>query len=430
MSSEESRKANELRKEGKFEEASKKYSYLWESSKDPYIGAGYLHCLRKLNQFNDALILAKELKKMHQDHFWVKKELLWTYIQGELKENITFNRAKELSTELLELEPDDLALKIITRRMIKISIKEEEWREANNWLNRRSKESLTNDNIGDSEWTEKTYWYYNKIKSLFELGESEECISYCDESATITKPRKTENLIIRMKAKALGQLSRFEEASKIYEVLCQGRTDWWLLHEYAKILHSMGKKVEALKLMYKAASSFGQLDKLVSLFNDIGELCIELGYEKEALAHFLLEKTVRTEKEWNIKINLETKIKDLLEKIPQFKTIDRKQDLISICRKIWKQSGVNIQSNEKNNKNLSSTRKTRKNLRGIIQIKDVNRPFYFIQSENESIICFKSEIDSEFLNGDIVIFDAKPSFDKKKQKESWKAVNVRKFKIN
>jgi len=39
--------------------------------------------------------------------------------------------------------------------------------------------------------------------------------------------------------------------------------------------------------------------------------------------------------------------------------------------------------------------------------------------------CSKNNLPSEISDGTKVVFDAIPSFDRKKQKESWKAVNIR-----
>jgi hypothetical protein len=57
------------------------------------------------------------------------------------------------------------------------------------------------------------------------------------------------------------------------------------------------------------------------------------------------------------------------------------------------------------------------------------RPFCFIVTENgEDIFCVNSNLPENSNNGDEVIFDAIPSYDKKKQRDSWKAINLRKRK--
>ena len=55
---EQKNKANALRKNGDFEEALIIYRDLWNENGDKFDGAGLLHCLRKLELFDEAIILA------------------------------------------------------------------------------------------------------------------------------------------------------------------------------------------------------------------------------------------------------------------------------------------------------------------------------------------------------------------------------------
>ncbi|GAG59394.1 unnamed protein product [marine sediment metagenome] len=58
---EQKRKANELRKAGNCKEALLLYRNLWKETGDKFDGAGFLHCLRKLELFDEAIVLADEL---------------------------------------------------------------------------------------------------------------------------------------------------------------------------------------------------------------------------------------------------------------------------------------------------------------------------------------------------------------------------------
>ena len=74
----------------------------------------------------------------------------------------------------------------------------------------------------------------------------------------------------------------------------------------------------------------------------------------------------------------------------------------------------------------SDNRRTRSRLTGRIVAGFSDKSFCFIAVEGEqSIFCHKSELPSGVSDGDEVIFDARPSYDKKKGQESWKASNVR-----
>ena len=77
-------KAEELRKSGKFRESQEIYAPLWERSPRVLYGAGLLNCLRKLNQFDDALKLANELEPNCNEITWCRNEVVWTHISGSL----------------------------------------------------------------------------------------------------------------------------------------------------------------------------------------------------------------------------------------------------------------------------------------------------------------------------------------------------------
>ena len=54
------------------------------------------------------------------------------------------------------------------------------------------------------------------------------------------------------------------------------------------------------------------------------------------------------------------------------------------------------------------------------------RSFCFITAEGgQSYFCLKADLPKGIADGANLVFDAVPSFDKKKNKEAWKAVNVR-----
>ena len=55
-----------------------------------------------------------------------------------------------------------------------------------------------------------------------------------------------------------------------------------------------------------------------------------------------------------------------------------------------------------------------------------NKPFCFINTKDGlSAICFQNDFQDDIQDGEIVIFDAISSFDKKKNRDSWKAIKIR-----
>ena len=76
-------------------------------------------------------------------------------------------------------------------------------------------------------------------------------------------------------------------------------------------------------------------------------------------------------------------------------------------------------------KTLKKENKTKRVLIGTVNIIDDERPYCFIDTKgSESYFCYKSDLPIDIGNGSQVTFDAVPSFDNKKNKDSWKAVNI------
>jgi hypothetical protein len=81
-----SKEANELRKKGQFEKALPLYRKLSKDDSDSYSAAGFLRCLRELRLFDEALPLCFPPNEKHLTLDWYRNEVVWTLIQGKLKE--------------------------------------------------------------------------------------------------------------------------------------------------------------------------------------------------------------------------------------------------------------------------------------------------------------------------------------------------------
>jgi len=78
-------KADELRKSGRFEEASAEYALVWPDG-DIWTGWGYAHCLRKAGRCKEALDIAKAVHSLDPDFRLGRSIYAWTlydvYIRG------------------------------------------------------------------------------------------------------------------------------------------------------------------------------------------------------------------------------------------------------------------------------------------------------------------------------------------------------------
>lgn len=278
------------------------------------------------------------------------------------------------------------------------------------------------DDVGKEGWCDQAIWYNYCVRSMIETGDKEQAISIA-QTAIDRFPRQSK-FFSRLKALAAHRLARRGEADQIYRSLCNtGRPDWWVLHEHAQVLRELRKPEEALRLMCKAALSHKKLDSLVSLFADIGFLCSELHLKEDARNHLLLCKCVRKEQGWSMPRSIDMALSDLDNELEKTAFHTNLKDSLGACRSFWFRTlGVQDDPRVRSLKG----KKIRETLRGKLILGNSERSFCFISSEGgDSYFCLKTDLPKEITDGTTLVFDAIPSFDKKKNKESWKAVNIR-----
>jgi hypothetical protein len=228
----------------------------------------------------------------------------------------------------------------------------------------------------------------------------------------------------RLHALSTLRLSRLTEAESIYSHLCKsGRPEWWILHEYAQVLKELGRPMEALNVMCKAAASHKKLEMLVSLISDIGFLCHELRMEEEARNHLLLCKYVRQEQGWSIPQSIDATISVLDGEMAGTAGPNSLKASLAKCRDFWLYT---IEESIDPRARSLKDEKVRRALQGRLVIGRLERPFCFISSgDGDSYFCLKADLPKTVNDGDVLIFDAVPSFDKKRNRQPWKAVNIR-----
>ncbi len=102
--------ANELRKNGQFENALLVYRELSKDSSDSFAAAGVLYCLRKLGLFNEALRLCINPPDTHLRVDWYRNEVIWTLIQGKLNkfdDKTSLVEVISVAESILALQPKE-----------------------------------------------------------------------------------------------------------------------------------------------------------------------------------------------------------------------------------------------------------------------------------------------------------------------------------
>ncbi|MGH8544346.1 MAG: tetratricopeptide repeat protein [Gammaproteobacteria bacterium] len=425
-----SKEANDLRKKGEFDKALALYRELSKDDADSYAAAGLLHCLRKLHLFDEALPLCTNSVQNHIAFDWYRNEVIWTFIQGKLEklaESVPVEQVVSVAGSILALEPKDNGTKWrIVHRVIKAAKARHRWDVVSEWIETVNPDELSTipmkNDRGRDGWCPQAIWYHYRIRSTIEVSDKEQSLSLA-ERATGLFPQQGK-FFKRLEALANLRLARLVDAERIYSNLCStGRPDWWILHEYAQVLREMGKTELALRLMCKAAASHKRLESLVSLFSDIGFLCNERQLKEEARNHLTLCKYIREEKGWSISNSLNSALANLDNELSNVAAPTDLVTALEACKKFWFRS---VGAVEESHRPSLKNRGIRRMLQGKLSMGQPDKSFCFISSANrESYFSLKGDLPKGATNGAMLEFDAIPSFDKKKNRESWKAVNIR-----
>lgn len=419
------REANKLRQEKKFADALPLYEKVWAATHNQYDGTGYLQCLRKQGDFVKAIPLSVELRGKFPGFDWARNESIWTLIIGKLKQldvETHFDEIVATAYEIMELKPVDLALKMVVFKVLKSAKSVGKWDIVSEWADRLEPATLSTkpmtDDKGREGWSDQALWYNYKGKALIGLNKPDEILQLISEA--ISKFPKQKKILLRLKALAFYRLGKLPEAKECYKDLCSVRNpDWWLVQEYAKVLIDEGNKQQALKLMCQAALSKGNLDLKVTLFHEMGLLLKEMGTNDAARAHLTLSALVRYEQGWSTPDIIADSLRELKTAIGDDKAPKTIKEALALCRKEWEKSAGSSYEQQQ------PKRKPRRGLHGKVSSGSPDHKFCFIVDEKrESFFCFKSDLPEGIKDGAKVNFNALPTFDKKKSRESWRAVDV------
>ncbi|GEM_PF-773919 len=425
-----SKEANDLRKKGEFDKALAFYRELSKDAADSYSAAGLLHCLRKLHLFDEALPLCTLANQKHMTLDWYRNEVVWTLIQGKLQgldESATVDDVESAAELILALEPKSATTRwSIVRRVLKSAKLRNRWDIVLKWIKRVNPDELSTtpmkDDRGRDGWCEQAIWHNFRIRSEIGIGDKQQAIVAAQRAIGLF-PQQAK-FFKRLEALGNFLLGRLVEAELLYSKLSSGgRSDWWILNEHAHVLRDLGKHQEALALMCKAALSNKKLELLVSLFSDIGFLCHKTELKQDARNHLLLCKYIREKQGWSIPQAVGSAISVLDKELPNIAAPADLNAALAECQKFWRRT---VETQHDSREPSLKSRGVKRMLKGKLKMGPPERSYCFLLSDTrESYFCRKSDLPQGATDGVMLQFDAMPSFDKKKNQESWKAVNVR-----
>lgn len=264
--------------------------------------------------------------------------------------------------------------------------------------------------------SDRETFYVGRTRALLETDRHQEAIDQAQEGLQ-EFPRSF--FLARYDALAHAAIGNIDHAAeKMRELQRHPRCDWYATAELANLEHQLGNNEEAYRLMCCALNSTRQsAEYKVGYFVTLACIALALGKTLVAAAHLKLARVIRARKQWSFPSELLQAEKLLHEVSAQhdgsdFPIPDNENELVRLCRKQWLEGSSNMQER----------------IQGVIlSPRNPGDGFTFIKPSHggEKIFVHARNLPRNYYEGMTVDFAIKPSFDKKRNRESVEAVDVR-----
>ncbi len=413
------RQAEILRKNEQFEEAENAFQALWTELPNPNIGWRWIYCLRKLGNGQAAMQAASLVAEAFPKDVWVQREHAWCIYSQEVKTaqaKKDLGRTTYFAQKMLDMVSDELIRKQAVFAVIDTAKERGKWDIVSQWCDQLDPEQLSSEMNAFGEqksMSDRERWYYAKVKALVNLKQWPEARQFALKARELF-PRKDD--FPRWAAQARASEGDVDGGTEeIENLIRRGNTQWYILADLAQMKRQQGKNEEALQIACKAALAFGEDKAKVNLFVLLAELGLALDHVEFAAYHIALTKSIRSREGWPVKedlMRLERQVNATSVDIgPILLSADSRQ-LFSACQTEWRK--------------YVTARRARHTGR-ICNLPD-GKNFAFIAPDTggENIHVFLREIPRAAQTlGARVEYSLEPSFDHKKNRESFRAVDVR-----
>lgn len=410
-----SQEANELRKLGKYEEALKIYNSI--DKKDNYIVSGMSYCYRKLENGQQAVALLNNYLRENninlKNEGWLKTEVVWAYVQYYLNEKyLNKEIAIKAANIVVDLEnSNEIIIKKIKKVLCTDDVIKKYPKELKELIGKIDGSKLfyleAKKNIKDHLQKENNIntcinytLILSKIKVLLELKEYNEIINIHSKLCDVVDDRHLE----RGKAKALQGLGRDKEAIDILEKtnIKYGK-QYYVYADIGDIYNSMNNIDKALEFYYTALDLCHEDKFMLTILYKVSRLLLDVDNELSR-KHIDLDVLIKNNEGWKIKSNES----DLLKQLNSYEENSDYKSLKKELKLLWK----------------TKVNEGRDVYEGIID-KVLDNGNGFIKYEEDKMIFFKKDKKNQFSVEDKVIFYIEKSYDRKKERYSKVATQLR-----
>jgi len=407
--------AEQLLKQENYPAAGKLFRQVWEEEENPYAASRYLLCLRKAGYPGAAIKQGQKAQQQFPEDNYIKNELIWAFYFRDIKnfpEEEDINNLIKSAINILNYQPDKLPKELTVMAVVKLAKQQNEWQIVSEWCDKLEPQMMDNNPINGKGKSKQEQWFFAKVKSLIQLELWKEARSWALKAAKFY-PRETH--FYRWAALALKGAGEVEKAIKELEnIMPKHRVEWYFLQDLGDCYYLFNQLDKAIIFNCRAALASGEYKAKVTLYMNIAKLTLEAGNIEMAVRNIELSKAIREQEGWKIKQdlqNLDSEIYQQLEKSRksvELENYDIKY-LIKICEKDWKK--------------LVYSDVPRKS--GIINYLPPDKAHGFVMSDEGERLFFLQKDLPPYLRKEKlrVNFTLEKNWDRKQEKESFKAVN-------
>jgi len=428
MFSTQSQQADELRKQGKYIEAIPLYRELIKTSTSSYPTRWLVNCLRKSGDTDAAFQVGQEALKKFPNDQYLRSEMAWVIYDRDIKpgrEANDFGRVVNASRRALQMDPQNKLLTSTTcQAVIKTGKKTNnpDWKTIAEFADKIDPASLSTEkrknNDGKQYLSEREDWYVNAAHAHLKCGDFDRAEEIAKEGLLLFKD---EIFLIRTIAHAQFQSGDVQNALETMRpLLNHPRTGWYIRSELAEMEIKQGNLAEAYRLLCQALLTkqddkfkVNDLETFASLANRMEKLT-------EANTALAFAIAIRTGAGWSLPESLkaaqrECKLAFQNAGIGQPEPAEDLKVLAKKCYSIWNEGA--LEGVERQRGKVTQVRPDRK--------------YAFIQplDGREGVIVFMRDLPRDCaVDGIVVEYSLEKSFDIKKNRDSFKAVQVQKVK--
>ncbi|NMA27424.1 MAG: hypothetical protein GX934_06645 [Burkholderiales bacterium] len=443
--------AEAQRKAGQYASAGRAFHDFWNERSQAAAGWRYAFCLRKAGYPNPALNVALRVQRAHPEDPATRSEVAWCLYYARLKPAQAAESEEavlQAARDMVKAGAEGLPLELAVFAAMSAAKGKGHWGEVARWCELLTPETLSDEPQegpkGRKIPSPRERYYYARVKSLVHLQRWPEALQATQEACQ-AYPRNLE--FLRWQAEAQAGLGNIEEAIRLLAPLERDRrVRWYHLADLARFLLEMERLDEAWKTARRALDLPAEDQARVGLLATMAKIALQRQDPEAAARHLAWCLALRREQGWPIPPPL-TELRQRLDGV-EVDWDASARNLRALClprgqspsaadpgtaRLRGRAPGEPVRSTTSGSNPTESRPPPLPDLAedgtliGTVTSFQSDRSFAFLKVGNrERVFVLTADLpESCRQDGARVRFAPVRNFDRKKQRESWRAGKVR-----